>query len=46
VTTRSLMTKGSIENCFSYVDQNYLADFLELVQNIEILISEETIPLH
>jgi len=45
VTTRSLMTKGSIENCLSYVDQKYQADFLELMQNIEILISEETVPL-
>jgi hypothetical protein len=35
------MTKGSIENCLSYVDQKYQADFLELMHNIEILISEE-----
>jgi len=41
VTTRSLMIKGSIENCLSYVDQKYQADFLELMHNIEILISEE-----
>jgi hypothetical protein len=40
------VTKGNIENCLSYVDQKYQEDFLELMQNIEILISEETVPIH
>jgi len=39
------MTKGAIENCLSYVNQKYQADFLELMRNIEIIISEETAPI-
>jgi len=39
------MTKGAIENCLSYVNQKYHADFLELMRNIEIIISEETVPI-
>lgn len=45
MTVRSLMTKENIEKCLSYVDQNYHESFLELMQNIEILISEESVPL-
>jgi hypothetical protein len=40
------VTKGNIENRLSYVDQKYQAHFLELMQNTEILISEETVPIH
>ena len=39
------MTKGNIEDSLSQVDQKYQADFLELMQNIEILISEEPAPI-
>jgi hypothetical protein len=46
MTVRSLMTKENIENCLQYVDQKYQEDFLELMQNIEILISEETLPVN
>lgn len=46
MTVRSLMTKENIEKCLSYVDQKYHEGFLQLMQNIEILISEESVPLH
>lgn len=37
---KSIMTKENIEKCLPYVDEKYQAHFLELMQNIEILISE------
>jgi hypothetical protein len=46
MTVRSLMTKENIENCLQYVDQKYQEDFIELMQNIEILISEETLSIN
>ena len=37
---KSIMTKENIEKCLSYVDKGYQSDFLELMQNIEIIVSE------
>lgn len=37
---KSIMTKENVEKCLSYVDKEYRSDFLELMQNIEILVSE------
>jgi hypothetical protein len=37
---KSIMNKENIDKCLSYVHQKYQADFLELMQNIEIILSE------
>jgi len=42
MTARLLVAKDNIENCLSYVDQKYHEDFLELMQNVQILISEDS----
>jgi len=43
MTVRLLIAKeDNIENCLSYVDQKYHEDFLELMQNVQILILEDS----
>jgi hypothetical protein len=37
------MTKENVEKCLSYVDKEYRSSFLELMQNIEILVSESPV---
>jgi hypothetical protein len=40
---KSIMTKENVEKCLSYVDKEYRSSFLELMQNIEILVSESPV---
>jgi hypothetical protein len=37
---KSITTKENVEKCLPYVNKEYQSDFLELMQNIEILVSE------
>jgi len=37
---KSIVTKENVEKCLSFVDKEYRSGFIELMQNIEILVSE------